>query len=248
MKGAFFAITVAVVLAAPISAAAQASDGERWYVTLDGAYRVDAQKFQDDATFQVSAEEGRFDSRYTVKSGPMIDASGSILINRTFAIGMGVSHYSRSTPVRLVASVPHPLYFGRPRSVSGDVAGLTRKELGVHVQARGMFPIGSRFTVTLFGGPSYFDVSQDVVTDVVYADSYPYDEAIFQSAGTASGSKAALGFNGGGDIAVFFTPRAGIGFSVQFAGANLELPAAGGGSTRIKAGGVSTGAGLRLRY
>ena len=132
--------------------------------------------------------------------------------------------------------------------VSGDVAGLTRAELGVHVQARGAFPVGERLTVSVFAGPSYFDVSQGVVTDVVYADAYPFDEAIFQSAGSASGSKAALGFNAGGDIAVFLTPRAGIGFSVQFSGANLDLPSAGGGSTRMKAGGVSTGAGLRFRY
>jgi hypothetical protein len=239
---------VAILLALPVTVAAQTSAGERWFLALNGVYKVDAQEFRDSGTFLASAEEGRFDSRYAVKSGPMIDVSGGVLLTRAVGVGVGVSRYRRSTPVTLAASVPHPFYFDRPRTVSGDVAGLTRAELGVHLQARGAFPVGQRLTVTLFAGPSYFDVSQDVVTGVVYADAYPFDEAIFQSAGTATGSKSALGFNAGGDVAMFFTPRVGIGFSVQFAGANVDLPSTAGGAIRVKAGGVSTGAGLRFRY
>jgi hypothetical protein len=91
-------------------------------------------------------------------------------------------------------------------------------------------------------------VSQDLVTDFAYADAYPYDEATFRSAGTANGSQSAMGINLGGDVAVFVTRRAGIGFSVQFARANVELPSANGGTARVQAGGVSTGAGLRLRF
>ena len=111
-----------------------------------------------------------------------------------------------------------------------------------------MFPVGERLTISLFGGPSYFGVSQDLVTDFAYAEAYPFDEASFRSAGTASGSQSAMGINAGGDVAVFVTRRAGIGVSVQFTRANVELPSANGGSTRVQAGGVSTGAGLRLRF
>ena len=239
---------VAILLAAPLTVAAQTSAGERWFLTLNGAYKVDSQEFRDGATFLASAEEGTFDSRYTVTSGPMIDVAGGVLIKGTIGVGGGVSHYRRSTPVTLEASVPHPFFFNRPRSLSGQVAGLSREELGVHLQVRGVFPLNRTVTVTLFGGPSYFNVSQEVVTGVVYADDYPFDEAIFRSAGTTSRSRGALGFNAGGDVAVFFASRVGVGLSVQFAGTGVDLPSAGGGTARTRAGGVSTGAGLRFRY
>jgi hypothetical protein len=248
MRRTCFAIAATLLLTSPVTVLAQTVASERWFVSVNGAYRVDAQDFRDGATFLVSAEEGRFDSDYTVKSGPMIDVAGGVLIRPRIGVGVGVSHYRRSTPAALVASVPHPFFFDRPRAVSGEVSGLTREELGVHVQARGVFPVGQKLAITLFGGPSYFGVSQDVVTQLVYADAYPFDEASFRSAGTASGSQSALGVNAGGDVAVFVTPRAGIGFSVQFAGANVDLPSANAGSTRVRAGGVSTGAGLRLRF
>jgi hypothetical protein len=248
MRRTCFLIAATLLLTSPITAWAQTVAGERWFLSANGAYKVDTRDFRDSATFLASAEEGRFDSDYTVKSGPMIDVSGGILVRPQVGLGVGVSRYSHSTPVALVAAVPHPFYFDRPRAVSGEVSGLTRDEVGVHLHVRGVFPVSRRLTVTLFGGPSYFRVSQDLVTDFVYADAYPFDEASFRSAGTASGSQSAPGINAGGDVAVFVTPRAGIGFSVQFAGASVDLPSANGGATRVRAGGVSTGAGLRLRF
>jgi hypothetical protein len=103
-------------------------------------------------------------------------------------------------------------------------------------------------TMTLSGGPSYFAVSQDVVTSVTFADAFPFDEARFERALTATRSRSAIGFNAGGDIAIFLTSRAGIGLSARLSRATVDMPSAGGGTTRVQVGGVSTGAGLRLRF
>ena len=248
MSRTCFATVLAFLVTMPVAVSAQTAPGERWFVSVNGAYRVDASEFRDRVTFLASAEEGRFESLYPGKSGPMTDIAGGVQIRPMLAVGLGVSHYHRSAPATLVASVPHPFFFNQPRTVSGEVAGLTRDEAGIHVQARGVFPVNERLTISLFGGPSHFRVSQDLVTDFAYADAYPYDEATFRSAGTASGSQSAMGINAGGDVAVFVTRRAGLGFSVQFARANVDLPSANGGTTRVQAGGVSTGAGLRLRF
>ena len=159
-----------------------------------------------------------------------------------------MSRFSVATPASLSATIPHPFFFNRPRSVSGEAAGLKREELAIHIQAGGVFPIGARFQVMVFGGPSFFQVTQGVVTDLTYSDSYPYDTASFRSAVTTSEKQNKIGFNAGGDVAFFFTRQIGVGFTAKFAGSNIDLPSAGGGTTPVKAGGMQAGGGLRLRF
>ena len=248
MSGRRIAIAVMVLLGWSVTAFAQTIADERWFISINGAYGVETQTFDDRATFVANAEEGRFETNYTKKAGPMLDVSGGFLVRPRIGVGAAVSHYTRSTPVTVVASVPHPFYFDRMRPITGDVGGLMRKELGVHLHARGVFPVNPTLTIAVFGGPSYFGVSQDVVTSFAYADAFPFDEARFERAMTAKSSRSAMGFNAGGDIAIFLTSRAGIGLSAQFSRATVDMPSANGGTTRMKVGGVSTGAGLRLRF
>jgi hypothetical protein len=100
----------------------------------------------------------------------------------------------------------------------------------------------------LFGGPSFFQVKQDVVTEIVYADTYPYDTASFGGAQTTAAKESNIGFNVGGDVAFFFTRQLGVGFSTQFSGVNVDVPRVDGGTTPVKAGGLQAGGGLRLRF
>jgi hypothetical protein len=248
MSGRCFAVVTTVLLGWSTTAFAQTTADERWFISIDGAYGLDTRTFDDRATFVANAEEGHFETNYTRKSGPMLDVSGGFLVGPRIGVGAAVSHYSRSTPVTLEASVPHPFYFDRMRQITGDIGGLTRKEVGVHLHASGVFPVSPTVTMTLSGGPSYFSLSQDVVTAVAYADAFPFDEARFERALTAKRSRSAIGFNAGGDIAIFLTSRAGIGLSARFTRATVDMPSANGGTTSVQVGGVSTGAGLRLRF
>jgi hypothetical protein len=99
----------------------------------------------------------------------------------------------------------------------------------------------------VFGGPSLFQVDQDVITDVTFDESYPYDEASFRAAGTTSASVSTIGFNVGADVAFFVTRQVGIGATVQFAGATVDVPGLLGSTQAVKVGGGQAGLGLRLR-
>jgi hypothetical protein len=100
----------------------------------------------------------------------------------------------------------------------------------------------------VFGGPSFFQVKQDIVNDFTYTDSYPFDTASFTSGVTSSVSESTLGFNVGGDLSYFFTPQLGVGATVQLVGADVEMPSAGSGTIDASAGKFQAGAGLRLRF
>ena len=118
----------------------------------------------------------------------------------------------------------------------------------MHVQARGVFPVGSRVQVMVFGGPSFFQVKQGIITDYTVNESYPYDEASFRAATTTAASVSNIGFNAGGDVAFFFTRQVGVGATVQFSGATVELPGVFGSTQEVKVGGGQAGVGLRLRF
>jgi hypothetical protein len=100
----------------------------------------------------------------------------------------------------------------------------------------------------VFGGPSFFQMKQGIVTDFTYTESYPYDEVKFGAATTTAESVSKIGFNAGADLAYFFTKQIGVGATVQFAGTSVKLPVARGASQDVKVGGGKAGAGLRLRF
>jgi hypothetical protein len=170
------------------------------------------------------------------------------MISPTVGVGAAVTRVSRTTPAAFATAIPHPFYFNRPRAAAGEITGLRREELGVHVQLRATFPIGSRVETSAFGGPSLFRIQQGIVTDFSYADSYPYDSVTFDAAQSSTVRKMTVGFNVGGDAAVFLTRSVGVGFTAMYSRAEGDLSVAEGRTVGVRAGGVTTGAGLRLRF
>jgi hypothetical protein len=222
---------------------------DRIYVSVDGAYQSGGDDFGETVSFVENVESGSFSTDYDVKSGPAFNISAGATIWRYLGVGVGVTRYSKSTPIALRASVPHPFFFNRPRSVSGDVGGIKREELAVHVQARATFLPTRRIQTVVFGGPSFFTVKQGIVNDFEITESYPFDSATFSRGISTTADESKIGFNVGTDVGYFFTRQVGIGGTVQWARTTIDVPASGGtGTFEIKAGGVQAGLGLRLRF
>jgi len=247
MKSRIVSVVAAVLLGASAVASAQTA-GAQVFLALNGSYQSTSNDFHDGGVLRDRTEDGRFDADYQVAPGPTFNVSGGARVWRRLGIGGGLSRFSRSTPAVLEGSVPHPFFFNRPRPLDGSVVGLDRQELAFHLQVRGELPINGRLQLSVFGGPSWFRVTQGLVHSITYTDAYPYDEALFSSATTSSEAGTALGFNVGADTAIFFTRHTGIGVVVQYAGATVDLPSAGNGVNAVNAGGLQTGIGLRLRF
>ena len=255
------ALTLTTFIATTAIAAAQTRQGaqpprpgsppaplSRGFLSINGAFQMTQNDFDDGETFREYGEDGRFDTDYTVKGGPALDVAAGVRLWRGVAVGAGVTRFSRSTPAAVSGSIPHPFFFSRPRTLSSEVTSLKREELAVHMQVRAVAPIGRRLQVMAFGGPSYFQVKQGIVTDVDYSESYPYDAATFASAATSDAKESKLGFNAGGDVAFFFTRQLGVGVTAQFSGTEIDVPTANGSTQKIKAGGFQAGGGVRVRF
>ena len=246
--------TMLVLAAAPAAAQTRpvprrpAAISDRVFVSIDGVFQSTANDFSDSATFQKNAETGSFSTKYNVQSGPAFNVAGGARLAPGFAVAVGVSRFSHSTPTALTAAVPHPFFFNQPRTVNGDIVGVTRQELAVHVQARGMIPLSDSLTAMLFAGPSFFQVKQDVVNDFSYTDAYPYDTASFTQGVMTTAKKSKVGFNAGADVSYFFGRQVGVGGTVQYARSTITLDSAGGGALDVKVGGFQAGGGVRLRF
>jgi len=222
---------------------------DRIYISVNGAVQTSGGDFGETVTFRENAENGSFSTDYQVKSGPAVNISFGASLWRNIGVGVGVTRYSKNTPTEFNASVPHPFFFNRPREVEGQVAGVEREELAVHVQARATFVPTQRIQAVVFGGPSFFTVKQGVVTDFEITEAYPYDTATFSRGIFTTVDESKVGFNVGADVGYFFTRQVGVGGSMQWAATTIAAPASSGaGSFEITAGGFQVGAGLRLRF
>ena len=235
----------AAIIVAAVPASAQPR--ERVFIAISGAYQTTKNPFSDRVTFDVNRETGSTETEYPVEGSPVFDSSVAIRLWGNFAAGVAYSQFERTDTVTAVSSVPHPFFFNMPREVTGDV-GTTRTERAVHVQGVLRWNVSRPLAVSVFGGPSFFDLEQDVVSSIDYDEAFPYDTATFRRAMTTPVSGTAVGFNIGGDVTWMFTRNVGIGGLARFARATVDVDLPGGRAKALDAGGFTGGGGLRLVF
>ena len=163
-------------------------------------------------------------------------------------MGFGVSYIRRSEAATVDAALPHPFYFNQPRAVTGNAAGLRHQDLAIHAHAMWLLPFSESVQVALFGGPTFFKVTQQIVTAVQFTDEYPFDQATYTGVSTVDARGSRFGYNAGTDVSVFFSQYVGIGGLVRFTRGTVQLPSPRGGEVSIDTGGLQAGAGLRVRF
>jgi hypothetical protein len=225
-----------------------ASSGpSRIQVSVNGGYQPTSNDFRLRTTFTEHVELALVDAGYAVKAGPQFDVGGGARVWRSLLVGAAVSRFSRSGTADIAAQIPHPFFFGKSRQVQGT-ADVERSELAAHVQAAWLVPVTRRIDLVVMAGPSWFSVTQGLVSRVQYRDSYPYDTADFASAAVTRESASALGFNAGLDVTVRVSRYFGVGAFVRVSRASVHFSVADDADTDSIAGGVQTGAGLRMRF
>ena len=122
---------------------------------------------------------------------------------------------------------------------------MAREETAIHVHARWGIPVSQSVEVALFGGPTFFSVSQAFVTGIDFDQAYPYDTATLTGAMTRTEDGSTIGFNVGADVSVYFSRWLGVGGLIRFSRSEVDF---GDRPTTIAVGGLHTAAGLRLRF
>jgi Outer membrane protein beta-barrel domain len=236
----------AALIALALPAAAQSQD--RFRLVIDGGAIINAESFGQDFTLTKNVESTPVTTELTRETGGFVEAGGRVRVLPSLWVGVLGFAASSKAEGTLTAGVPHPFYFNQRREVSGDLSSLDHSESGVHVEVAYAVPLGDSTEVQVFGGPSYFNVTQTVVTDFTYSDSYPYDTAQFQSATTTDASESGLGFNVGGEVTWRLSRSLQVGGLIRYSQVTVTLSPAPGNDVELRGGGLNLGAAVRVGF
>lgn len=241
--------TLLLVAALTCGAAADAlaQPQERVAISVNGAVQTTRHPFSDRFDFQVNRETGNTEAEYPVEGDLVIDGSVVIRLWKNLGAGVAVSQFTRDETVTTRSNIPHPFFFGTLRELTGD-ASVTRTERGIHVHAAYTVPLVQSLRLTIFAGPSFIRVEQDVVSSVQYDESFPFDTPTFRRADVTRVSGDAVGFNAGADVAWMFTRNIGIGGVARFARATVDVDFPGPRAKSLDAAGFTGGGGLRIVF
>jgi hypothetical protein len=219
----------------------------RIYIAADGVYQPLYDPFTRRSTFSTFGEAGTVTAVYPVAKPPAVLGTVVYRVWKALGVGASISRASSTTDATVEGDIPHPFFFDQPRAIEGSAPDLGRQETGLHLQLRVVVPVRPSVALSLFAGPSRWQIVQDRVGDITFASSYPYDTATFTGAAVEEHRSSAWGFNAGFDVATYFTRSVGVGALIQVATASpKDDGASSNADTRI--GGFRAGGGLRLRF
>jgi hypothetical protein len=193
-------------------------------------------------------EPATLQTTYSVKGAREYEVGAGVRILHNLAVGGSFSKFEKGGNVTVDAQVPHPFFFNRARNVSGTADNLSRLETGFHGKAVFIAPVSKGWEVLLSGGPSFFQVEQDLVEDIKIKETYPYDSATFDTAVAKRHSSSGLGFNVGADVTRLLTPHMGVGAAVVISKAKLHFDTSFDPTRDFDVGGTRVGGGLRFRF
>ena len=248
-------VTAALLLlsAAPAPAQTRAQTrvpprpAERLFISVSGGIQTSPASFDDAFDLTLYTEPEHITVDYPSKPGGLVAASVSYRLWKQFIVGVGATRSSSSGDAEVTAKLPHPFFDNTFRSIEGT-AKTSRDEIGTHLMLGFVWPVNKRFRVLVNAGPSWLKVDQEIITDVTYSETYPYDTAEFTGVRKSGGSRTGTGFNVGADVSWMLSTSVGVGGLVQYTRARIKANAGADRTVSFDAGGAQVGAGIRIAF
>jgi hypothetical protein len=173
----FFA---AVIIATWFIGASHASAqvGQPWtdrgYFNLNVGFETSSGTLSDAAAFAIYDEVGNKRVDQNVDSGALFDFSVGSRVWRNVSVGIGYHRGANSSEASATATVPSPAVFGSPRAAAVAAGDLERRVRAFHIQVGYMFPLTEEISVHVTVGPSFFNLSQQVIGDLSFTETSPF--------------------------------------------------------------------------
>jgi hypothetical protein len=228
--------------AAPRIASAQTMQWtDKGFISVNGGAQVGNHTLESSASFPLYDETATVSTSQKVKGGGFFDIGGAYRVwGKNLLAGVTYSHTSSDSTVDLTGSIPDPIVFDKPRTVSSSQSGAKHSENTTHIFAIWMIPVANKLDIGVFAGPSIFAVKQDTVTSLTVSEPGP---AV--SAPLSEVSKTSVGGNFGVDVQYMIAKRWGVGGIARYSVGSMSIPNA---SKKLTVGGFDIGAGARVRF
>jgi hypothetical protein len=216
-------------------------------VLVNGLYSPTGIGFSETSTFPSFLEEGRSTRSYDGGKGIVFEGGAIVSLKKGLGVMGTVELYQSDFDGVFEETLPHPLYFERPRTVEGQVQGLEYSEKVAHIDAVYTFDF-PKFVVDVFGGGSFFFTNTEILNVVTVSSVYPFDEAIVASTSNTTIDENPIGFNVGGALTWRLTEVVGLAFQGRYSHATIGITREGGEPIELDAGGFRVGGGIRLAF
>lgn len=224
-----------------------APHANRWRLLLNGAYNGSPLSFSATRRSILYLEEATLASDYAGETGPALELGGIYGLGRGLGVGASVELFQEENRVRYNDTLPHPFFFERPRRLTGDLSGLSYRELALHLDLVYTLAFES-VTLDAYGGPTFFRTYSDLLSDVEFIETFPYNSVGFASAEIEELKGDTLGYNVGAGVSYWVSRRFGLGFNVRFHRGRVKLAPTDAGAIEFNAGGLRAGGGLRFLF
>lgn len=241
------AITGALACAAPAAAQTIAPVETLWYASIFGGYQAGSSDLEDSLTFDLYDEAGSATVSDEYGGGGLFALEGGVRVWKNMFVGAAYTRTTDTQDVVVSASVPHPLFFDRPRSLSARPGDMKHTENAFHLFVGWMVPVNDRFDVLAQFGPSFINTSHEFVTGVTVTETgFPFNTATL-AANTREDSGTGNGFNVGASATYRLTDMLGASGFVRYTSAGVDLQGSRG-EIDVDAGGFQIGVGIRVAY
>ena len=254
-----YPVLIAAVLAAspvvaqPAGAPVPPAPPNKVFANVNFGFQSQSQDFGQRAEFSIYDEPGSFETQHAFKGGSSFDIGGGVRVWQNLSVGLSFNQRAKhSRDVTVTANVPSPIFTDTLRGTSGTLSGLEHTERAVHLQALWHVPVTVEFDVTLFAGPTFFSVEDDLVDGITTAEvGGNFSSVNLGSIGRTNQSNKATGFHVGLDTRYMFMKNVGAGAMLRYSNGSfdLALPANNvGPAVKLDAGGLEIAAGLRFKF
>ena len=236
---------------APASAQSGTLSGRVAVHVNPAAFQASQDELRQTLSFRAYGEDARFQASHGFKGSVFIDAGGHIRVWRQLSVGASYTELSDSDSTAVTGTVPHPVLFNSDRAIAPQTLSLQHRERAAHIQAAWVIriPDNERLHITVSGGPSFFNVTQGMVTDIRVSEAGgpPFATVSVDQVSTTDVTRNAWGANIGVDVAYMLTDYVGVGGFVRFSRATVDVSSSGS-DLSLDVGGVQTGGGVRFRF
>lgn len=212
---------------------------EKFYVNVNVGGQLADRTLGSSTSQAVYGETATLTSSQPVAKGMTFDFGGGYRIWHDLYVGIVVTRFSDTADATYTASVPDPVVFGRPRTVTGTETTLDRSEIGFNPHVTWVRPLTDKFDIALGVGASFITLKQRLVNNFqVPVGSQAVVPLIGEETATGKGVFAQA------DFIYSLAARYGVGGFIRYAGGKADLPS----SPDHNVGGMQAGGGIRLRF
>ena len=238
-----------VLTAAPALAQTRYPPLRNPYLTFTIGNASRTQDSHQQGRFSLYNEDAAFDVQHDLKRARFIDFGGGVRAWRGLFVGLTYTARRREiVGAPIEAFVPHPIFYDAFRTAQGTVTGMEYREASVHMQGIWRFEPSPSFQIGVFGGPSLFNVSHDLLEKFEVEESNGFMNVAIVRPTLRRDSEGVFGAHAGVDAIVRIVGHLGAGAMVRYSRALGSFATPENAKVELTVGGWDAGVRVRLGF